>query len=281
MFSNEPPHRWQINWLRPRLAWNKATVRPAEIGDGLCRVMTTRKNILEDANYNKIAPNHFVVEINPTSYAQIFEPIANNLIQQWRDRLVECLNIANSRLGRREYRLVGPVRVELRSTPDMVDHQVRILCRVEAEIGGAEGIVPRVTQDSDKEYAYLELLNGHQRWLLYPGDNTVGRDESCDIYLDLPQVQERRLVSAQHAIIRLVEGHSLLTDGSPSGKPSANGTFVNMQRIQSSGVLLKDGDTIILAATDPVNPRIDTPGVAAFRFRKLRLSSNQPLERFV
>jgi pSer/pThr/pTyr-binding forkhead associated (FHA) protein len=193
---------------------------------------------------------------------------------------VEHLTTTNSRLGRKEYRLAGPVQVELRYAPDVADSQARILSRVEHEPDSVEGSVPRVTQDSEKEYAFLELLNGQQRWLLYPGDNTIGRDESCDVYLDAPAIQEKRLVSAQHATIRITEGHSLLLDGSPSGKPSANGTYVNAQRVSASGALLKDGDTIILAATSPSYPRVDTLGVAAFRYRKLRLNPNQPRKRF-
>ena len=81
-------------------------------------------------------------------------------------------------------------------------------------------------------------------------------------------IQEKPLISAQHAIIRIQGKQIILLDGGPSGKPSTNGSYVNAQPVPPSGWLLQDGDIVILAALDPHRPRLDTPGVAAFRFRK-------------
>ena len=72
-------------------------------------------------------------------------------------------------------------------------------------------------------------------WALYPGVNTMGRSESCQVYLDMPQVQEKRLVSGQHAYIVMENGACILFDGSPDGKPSANGTYVNLRRVPPNG----------------------------------------------
>jgi hypothetical protein len=65
MGQTTPESPWKINWIKPRLQWIKSTIRPAEISAGLCRVMLARQNVLEDANYQKVLPNHFVVELDP------------------------------------------------------------------------------------------------------------------------------------------------------------------------------------------------------------------------
>jgi predicted component of type VI protein secretion system len=113
---------------------------------------------------------------------------------------------------------------------------------------------------------FLELVPSAQRWALYPGINTIGRSEACQIYLAIPQVQEKRLVSGQHAYIVMENGIFTLYDGAPDGRPSANGTCVNLRRVPPGGYRLQNGDAIVLAALDPLYPRSDTPGVVTFYF---------------
>jgi hypothetical protein len=262
-----PESPWQINWLRPRLQWNKAPIRPAEIGDGLCKLMMARGNVLEDANYNKVLPNHFVVELSPENYAHHYEPLGSSLIQQWRDRIVDHLTTTNNRLGRKEYRMVGQVVIDLRPVPAVKDSHARVLCRVEPDFDTMDRPVDLHPVQREAT-AYLEMISDNRRWPLFPGDNTIGRSDTCDIYLDMPLIQEKRLISSHHATFRIEAGQAYLYDGSSSGKPSANGTYVNAQRITEYGILLQEGDVIILASVDPQYPRWDTPGAAAFRFRK-------------
>jgi pSer/pThr/pTyr-binding forkhead associated (FHA) protein len=114
--------------------------------------------------------------------------------------------------------------------------------------------------------AFLELVPTGQRWALYEGTNTIGRSEACQVFLDIPLVQEKRLVSGQHAYIRIEGGVSVLYDGSPDGRPSSNGTYVNLRRVPPGGYRLQNGDAIVLAAIDPLYPRSDTPGVVTFYF---------------
>jgi hypothetical protein len=273
MAQENPELRWQINLLKPRIPWNRQPIRPADIGDGLCNVMMARDNLLEDANYQKIVPNHFVVELSPENYLRNYEPLGKGLLGQWREKLVECLMTANSRQGRIEYRFGGQLQIELRSAQALKDTQARILSRVQPDLNLPGNILVReIPQHQSPGGAHLEWIGGDRHWPLYPGVNTIGRDEHSDIFLDLPLIQEKRLVSGQHAHIRCEgsqEGSQfILVDGAPNGKPSANGTYVNFQRIPKNGVTLQDGDTIILAALNPHDPRIDLPGAAAFRFRK-------------
>lgn len=260
--------QWQINWLKPHLPWNKQAIRPAEIGDGLCRVMMAQENLLEDANYKKIVPNRYVVELCPENYQLHYKPIESSLVQQWRERVVEHLMTANSRLGQKEYRFGGPVQIVLRAAPDIKLCNARVLCRIEPDLQPDGRMASAEPKNQPAAVAFLDLVPGERSWPLHPGDNTIGRAEGCDVYLDLPQVQEKRLVSSQHAILHIEPDGCFLFDGSIAGKHSANGTYVNSQRIPEQGIALRGGEMIILAALDPSDPRVDTPGVAALRFRK-------------
>jgi len=97
----------------------------------------------------------------------------------------------------------------------------------------------------------VELVPDGHKWPLQEETVTIGRDESCAICLDMPAVQSARLVSSQHAHIAHREGNYIVFDGTPEGKPSTNGTFVNGQRVGRDGRNLDDGDTITLASPDP------------------------------
>jgi hypothetical protein len=255
---------WKVNFIKSRLPWNKKPIRPAEIGDLLCSVMLKDENLLEDANYNKIVPNRFIVELSPDNYLWNYEPLVEGLIEQWQEKLRESLVTANSRMGRKTYRFGGEVEIELRPSDELSENQARILTVIQAKkgVGGIEGV-----PGEKNPAAILELVDGERRWELYPGETVIGRSKGCQIFLDLPLIQEKRLVSGQHAVIRCEAGVCQIFDGSISGKPSANGTYVNSRRVSEKGVTLKNGDIIILAALESDNPQEDTPGTAVFRVK--------------
>ena len=209
------------------------------------------------------------------------------MIEQWREQLLDDLITANSRQGRKEFRLGGRLQIDVRPSPSLKDTEARILGRIESDqpLESPPPYKPSVYSPDPKagvgsdaetpagplssgQSMYLELIPTGQRWAIYPGINTIGRKESNQIYLDLPEVQQRRLVSGQHAYILMDQGDCFLYDGAPDGRPSANGTYVNLQRTPRQGYRLKDGDNILLAALDPLHPRLDTPGVVAFQFKK-------------
>ncbi len=261
-------------------------VRPADVGEGLRAAMLDRENMLEDVNYQKVIPNRFIVEVGAEVYWRQFQPIERQVIGQWREQLLDDLITANSRQGRKEFRLSGRLRIEVRPSPSLKDSEARILCRIETDqllqtppisplpsvyspdqkAGAASEGEMQASPPAIGQSVFLELIPTGQRWALYPGINTIGRKESNQVYLDLPEVHRRRLVSGQHAYILMDQGECFLYDGAPDGKPSANGTYVNLQRISGQGYRLRDGDTIILAALDPLHPRSDTPGVITFQF---------------
>ena len=52
----------------------------------------------------------------------------------------------------------------------------------------------------------LELLPTGPQWRLRRGTTALGRSESADVYLDMPHVQEKRLISGHHATVRCSDG---------------------------------------------------------------------------
>lgn len=249
---------WQTKLIGPRLPWGSRPLRPAELAENLSDIMLASENLLEDAEYNKIVPNQYVVEINRSHHARYFQPIEKEVVQQWRAQLLERLATANSRQGRNEYRLAGPLHIEIRPMEDLSPVQVRVLYRFQASKNGArsEAALP----------ACIKSLAGGRSWPLHPGIITIGRAKDCDITLDLPVIREKRLVSAHHAYLLCEPDRYRIFDGSPDGRPSLNGTFVDYQPVEPEGHLLQDGDIIILAAVDRHHPRTDTPGIVALRF---------------
>ena len=139
--------KWQVRLVRPglpgmdhlsdlglpdlsRLPWLNRPIRPADIGSELRGAMLTRENMLEDVNYQKVVPNYYVVEVSEQNYERQFRPIEGNVLQQWRERLLEELVTANSRQGRKEFRFGGRLRLEVRPASDLRDNEARILSRI-------------------------------------------------------------------------------------------------------------------------------------------------------
>jgi hypothetical protein len=274
---------WRVRMVRPGITGidhlaNKAgfpelakfsllarPLRPADVGGTLRDVMLDRDNCVEDVNYQKVVPNQYVIEVSRRNYQRQYQPIQDNILQQWTDRLMEELFTANSRRGRKEFRFGGRLDVQVKPADDLRDYEARILCRIDNSAVNSPAPPKQKTQGAVSS-AFLELVPTGQRWTLYPGINTIGRNEICQVYLDMPIVQEKRLVSGVHAYILIDRGSCTLFDGSPDGRPSANGTYVNLRRILPGGYQLKNGDAILLAALDPGAPRPDTPGVVTFYF---------------
>ena len=79
---------WRVRLIWNRMPWGNKPVRPAEVGDELCSAMLAQENVLEDANYQKISPNRFVVEIGEANYALNFQLLEDQIIHQWIDKLL-------------------------------------------------------------------------------------------------------------------------------------------------------------------------------------------------
>jgi hypothetical protein len=252
---------WRVRLVSSSLPWGNRPDRPADVGDELCKILLARENIIEDANYQKITPNQFVIEIGLENYARNYQLLQEQILHQWSEKMLAFILTANSRQGRQEYLFAGPLKIEIHPVADLGTNQIRIYSRVkmgdefDAQSGSPKGLS-----------ACLEILPSRRRWKLHPGVVTIGRDPGCDIYLDNPAIQQKRLVSSQHAYLTCkTEGYHLY-DGTPLGKPSLNGTYVNLHLIPPSGVELRNGDLILLAALEANRPDPETTGVACLRF---------------
>lgn len=257
--DNHEGRTWQSRLIQPRLPWVREPIRPAEVNDGLLATMVDRTNLLEDARYQKIVPNQYIVELSVENYTRNYKPIETEILKQWKDSLLDRLMLANSRQGRKEYRLAGRLQLTIRAVKDLRDHQARILCQVSSDNSSVHTVQGSLS-------ACLKWFEGERQWDLSSEIVTIGRDAQCEVHLDIPAVQERRLVSGVHAHLRYESGEYRIYDGEPGGKPSLNGTYVNGRRVPANGYALQEGDIVILASVDPHNPRPDTPGVAALRF---------------
>jgi len=274
-------------FFRPRGA-----VLPTEVRKELERVMLARENTFEEDPGIKIVPNEYVVELHAGIYQRHYQPQEKELGESWRRWLVELLDTTNNRYGDRRYRFWGPVQVTIQAAGDLHPDQVRVQGRINAGTGpyvpAPRGKAPAPAAPRAREAqavaaapaqpvavtallpasaaGCLELLPAGRQWRLRLGTTVLGRSESADVHLDMPHIQEKRLISGHHATIRCTDGQCRLFDGTPGGQRSVNGTYVNGRRVPPEGHDLRDGDVIVLAALDPDNPRPDLPGVAGLIF---------------
>ena len=232
-------------------------ILPADVSGHLARAMLAKRNILEDADYRRVVPNDYFVELNETNYRHNYAPIEAQVCERWRENLVATLDTTNERWGRHVFKLAGPVRIRIQPSPDIAPGNVRVRAAIDPNVEA---------RPTSAGSAYLESISGRHRWPLQGDRTTIGREKNCDVWLDMPAVQAARLVSGCHAHILYREDEHVLLDGEPGGKPSTNGTFVNGRRVGTEGKSLEDGDVILLASLDPERPRLDTPGVVALAF---------------
>lgn len=267
----DPGSEWHVRVIGPRLPWGAHPPRAAEVGEALSAAMLSNEYALEDAEFQKIVPNDFVVELHEVNYLRNYQPIEERVLGQWRTMMLEQLGTANSRQGRNLYQLGAPLRLAIHPVSDLEEAQARILCRVQypRSRSSAPGDAGRPTlHPAAAPIPCLELASGGRRWPLRSNIITIGRDERCDVFLDMPEVQDRRLVSSEHAYLRYEQGRYLIYDGSSDGRSSVNGTYVNRQPVPASGRPLEDNDEIILASLDKDHPQPDAPGVITLRFRR-------------
>jgi len=262
---------WNVRVIKPRLPWRVSHPRAAEVGKALEAVLLSKEFALEDAEFQKIVPNEFVIEMHETNYLHNYQPIEDRVLNQWRSMMLEEITTVNRRQGRTEYQLGAPLRLEIHPVDDLKPTEVRILCRVQRSFDDTRNASEsdRLPRREGAAMPCLELISSGQRWTLRLKTITIGRDERCNIYLDMPEVQDKRLVSGEHAYLRKEQERYTLYDGTQDGRASVNGTYINRKSVPLNGHLLKEGDEIILASVDPVDPRPDAPGAVTLRFREV------------
>jgi DNA-binding winged helix-turn-helix (wHTH) protein len=105
--------------------------------------------------------------------------------------------------------------------------------RVIAEVEG----IDRIEEAHQGALSTFRVRVGEHEITLAEGQNTVGRDPSCAVYVDSPKVSRR------HALI-VVEGKSATLEDAGS----KNGTYIRGARV-TERVVLGNGDEIIVGST--------------------------------
>jgi hypothetical protein len=162
MTDISPGENWHRRVLQPRLPIYRRPMRPADVSGGLTSMMLARRHALEDVNYTKVVPNRFIVEVNHQTYDKYYRDIENQVVRQWTEKLLAQLNTANRRYGRKEYRLGGPVQIEVRPVPDLRSYQTRILARIDSNLAGEQTAAMILGP-------CLEMLPAGKRFSLQPG----------------------------------------------------------------------------------------------------------------
>lgn len=201
-------------------------VQPAEIARRLEREMTIQQVVSVDG---PIAPNAFVVHLNPADAADI----AGYEHQLTSDLSVWLEDLANQR----DLRCVGPISVEIESDARIPRRNMRITAAM-LEGHAADGAQ---TSPDDPEVAYLLAISGGRLRMrhipLREGYTIIGRAPASDLVIDDPSV------SRFHARIE-VRGRRI----DVRDLDSTNGTRLNGHPIAYAPV--EAGDSIIFGGVE-------------------------------
>jgi DNA-binding winged helix-turn-helix (wHTH) protein len=130
--------------------------------------------------------------------------------------------------------LIGEIRRALGDSPKDSKF-VRTVHRVGFAFAGGACEVPEIRRTAVRELLCWVVWRG-KTFPLSQGDNVIGRDPRCSVWLDAPGVSRR------HATIRIDEANRRV---SVQDLESTNGTFVQGSRVRSE-VPLTDGDQFMV-----------------------------------
>ncbi len=191
---------------------NRTNVRPIEIGRRLVADMDENRSV--DADGRRIAPNHFVVALNPNDLDQL---------SSFRAALETELVEAAKEYARDEgYVLRGPVTVKMSDDASIKTGRIQITSKVSAK-------------ESSPMAASL-VVTGRDPLPLADRTITIGRSPDCDISFDDANVSRR------HAEIRVVLGAYVISDLGSTNGTQVNGVPITLERT------LRDGDIITLGS---------------------------------
>lgn len=191
---------------------NRTNVRPIEIGRRLVADMDDKRSV--DADGRRIAPNHFVVALNPNDLDQL---------SSFRAALETELVEAAKEYARDEgYVLRGPVTVKMSDDASIKTGRIQITSKVSAK-------------ESSPMAASL-VVTGRDPLPLADRTVTIGRSPDCDISFDDANVSRR------HAEIRVVLGAYVISDLGSTNGTQVNGVPITLERT------LRDGDIITLGS---------------------------------
>jgi hypothetical protein len=190
----------------------KSGLRPIEIGRRLTREMDDNRSV--DVRGRTVAPNAFVVHIDPTDRERFVE-IEDHLCR-------ELADAAREHARDEGYSFLGPVEVELETDERLHTGSFRIDARLrEGPSGTGAGSL---------------LLPNNDRYVLAAEPITIGRSPDCDITIVDSNVSRR------HAEIQPRGDGFVVID-----LESTNGTRVNGVRVTERE--LQDGDELAFGNT--------------------------------
>lgn len=191
---------------------NRTNVRPIEIGRRLVADMDDKRSV--DADGRRIAPNHFVVALNPNDLDQL---------SSFRAALETELVEAAKEYARDEgYVLQGSVTVKLADDASIKTGRIQITSKVSAK--------------EPSPMAASLVVTGRDPLPLADRTVTIGRSPDCDISFDDANVSRR------HAEIRVVLGAYVISDLGSTNGTQVNGVPITLERT------LRDGDIITLGS---------------------------------
>ncbi|MEN9803801.1 MAG: hypothetical protein RIS41_648 [Actinomycetota bacterium] len=191
---------------------NRANVRPIEIGRRLVNEMDENRSV--DTDGRRVAPNHFVITLNPGDHQELSQYVA-----ALETELVE----AAKEYARDEgYVLRGPVTVKLTDDDNVKTGRMQITSKVR-------------TNESPVVAAAL-IVPGRPPMPLGSSSVVIGRSPECDISFDDANISRR------HAEIRVVLGAHVVSDLGSTNGTKVNGVPITLERT------LRDGDIIALGS---------------------------------
>jgi predicted component of type VI protein secretion system len=191
---------------------NRANVRPIEIGRRLVNEMDENRSV--DTDGRRVAPNHFVITLNPGDHQELSQYVA-----ALETELVE----AAKEYARDEgYVLRGPVTVKLTDDDNVKTGRMQITSKVR-------------TNESPVVAAAL-IVPGRLPMPLGSSSVVIGRSPECDISFDDANISRR------HAEIRVVLGAHVVSDLGSTNGTKVNGVPITLERT------LRDGDIIALGS---------------------------------
>ena len=190
----------------------RANVRPIEIGRRLVAEMDDKRSV--DSDGRRIAPNHFVITLNPRDHQEL-----SQYITSLETELVE----AAKEYARDEgYVLRGSVRVTIDDDDTVKTGRVKITSKVR-------------TNESPVVAATL-VIAGRPPIQLTTSSVVIGRSPDCEISFDDANISRR------HAEIKVVLGTHVVSDLGSTNGTTVNGVPITLERA------LRDGDIIALGS---------------------------------
>jgi hypothetical protein len=188
-----------------------------------------------------VVHNVYELWLSPEDFATI-APLQARLEQDVREHLTLVVQA-------RGYELLGALLVHLRLSEAAQEGEVQLISKFDPT-----ALAPTPPTPPTASTLALYEPQTERTFPLSQAEIRIGRHPDNDLSLARLPAQLCQRVSRFHAHIRTEAGQFILYDGL-NGQASANGTYLNGERLTNTGRPLKQGDTIILGQLPHDHPR--------------------------